>query len=68
MTEIQGGTILSALAFAIGLGVPLAWAGWSVQSLGYIVLGWICIGSAGFLAVAVIVRCILAAWPRNSIP
>ena len=58
----------SALAFAGALGAPLAWAGWSVQALGYLVLGWICIASAGFLAVAVIVRCILAAWPRNSNP
>jgi len=66
--EIQEGTIPSAAAFAIVLGGPLAWAGWSVQPLGYAVLGWTCIGFAGFLAVAVIVRCILALWPRSSNP
>jgi hypothetical protein len=48
--------------------VPLAFTGWRVQSLGYAWLGWICIGIAGVFAVALIVRCILAAWPRNSNP
>jgi hypothetical protein len=66
--EIQEGTIPSSAAFAVILGAPLAWAGWSVQPLGYVVLGWICIGFAAFLAVAFIVRCILAAWPRSSNP
>jgi hypothetical protein len=64
--EIQEGTIPSAAVFAVVLGGPLAWAGWSVQSLGYVWLGWICIGFAALFVVALIVRCILAAWPRNS--
>ena len=66
--ETQEGTIPSAAAFAAVLGGPLAWAGWSVQPRGYVVLGWICIGFAASLAVALIVRCILAAWPRSSNP
>jgi hypothetical protein len=66
--EIQEGTIGSAAAFAVILGGPLAWAGWAVQPRGYAILGWICIGFAALLVVAVIVRCILAAWPRSSNP
>ena len=59
--EIQEGTIPSAAAFAVLLGGPLAWVGWWVQPRGYAVLGWVCIGFAAFLAVALVVRLILAA-------
>jgi len=40
MLQPQTGTPLSSLAYALVLGAPLAWAGWHVQSLGYVVLGW----------------------------
>ena len=66
--EIQEGTIASSAVFALFLGAPLAWAGYSVQHLGYGALGWICLGFAALLVVALIVRCILAAWPRSSNP
>jgi len=68
MLEIQDGTVAGSLGFAAFAGAPLAWTGWSVQPLGYVVLGWICIGFAALFVVALIVRCILAAWPRNSNP
>ena len=68
LLEIQEGSVAGALAFGAIAGGPLAWTGWSVQSLGYVWLGWICIGFAGLFAVAAIVRCILAAWPRSSNP
>jgi hypothetical protein len=54
--EIQEGTIASSAVFALFLGAPLAWAGWSVQPRGYVVLGWICIGLAGLLVAAVLVN------------
>jgi len=66
--EIQEGTLRDSLTFSAFSGAPLAWTGWVVQSRGYPVLGWICIGSAALFVVALIVRCILAAWPRNSNP
>lgn len=66
--EIQEGTVRGSLAFAAIAGPPLAWTGYSVQQLGYGVLGWICLGFAALLVVALIVRCILAAWPRSSNP
>ncbi len=68
MLEIQEGTVRGSLAFSAFTGAPLAWTGWSVQSLGYAGLGWTCIGFAALFAVALIVRCILAAWPRSSNP
>jgi len=66
--EIQEGTPGGALAFMALAGGPLAWVGWWVQTLGYFALGWMCIAIAGFFPAALIVRCILAAWPRSSNP
>ena len=66
--EIQEGTLRDSLTFSAFSGAPLAWTGWVVQSRGYPLLGWICIGFAALFVVALIVRCILAAWPRNSNP
>ena len=66
--EIQEGTVASSAVFAVLLGGPLAWGGWAVQPRGYVILGWICIGAAALLAVAVLVRLILAALKRPSSP
>ena len=68
MLEIQESSVRGTLLFGLFTGGPLAWTGWSVQPLGYVVPGWICIGFAALFVVALIVRCILAAWPRNSNP
>ena len=45
--EYQG--YLAPLVYTILLAGPLVWAGWSVQPLGYVLLGWICIGAAAGL-------------------
>jgi len=68
LLEPDPGAIAGSLLFAALAAVPLAWAGWSVQALGYTGLGWIALGAAGLLAAIVVVRCILSAWPRSSNP